>query len=356
MSAMKHNWKRLKDDPAYLGRMVKRAAIIAGVRAFFGARGFLETETPTVVAHPGMEPHLDPFRTTVTRQDGAGFGAALITSPEYSMKKLLAGGLPRIFDITRCFRNGEPWDGGHNPEFTMIEWYRADADYTAIMKDTEELVAELAAKHAGGTTVRHQGMEIDLSAPWPRLTVAEAMDRYAGIDLARGIDDHAWFRSAIEAKGCPTAPGDSFDDMFFRIFLRDVEPKLGAVPEAGQTTVRPVILHEYPRSMAALARLKPGDARFAERFEAYCGGMELCNAFSELNDPEEQRLRLEEERQLRVRLGRHDHGIDEDFIDALGEMPPAAGIALGVDRLVMLLTDAPSIRDVLFFPAGDLFI
>src|SRR5688572_8699134 len=327
--------------------MEKRAAIIAGVRAFFDARGFLATETPTVVAHPGMEPHLDPFRTSVVRQDGAEFGAALITSPEYSMKKLLAGGLPRIYDLTRCYRNGEPWDGGHNPEFTMIEWYRADADYTAIMKDTEELVAELAARYAGGTSVRYQGADIDLSAPWPRLTVVEAMDRYAGIDLARGIDDHEWFRSAVEAKGCPTGPQDSFDDIFFRIFLRDVEPKLGVG--------RPVILHEYPRSMAALARLKPGDARFAERFEAYCGGMELCNAFSELNDPEEQRLRLEEERDLRIKLGRHDHGVDEDFLEALGEMPPAAGIALVVDRLVMLLTDAPSIRDVLFFPAGDLF-
>ena len=263
------------------------------------------------------------------------------------MKKLLAAGLPRIFEITRCYRNGEPWDGAHNPEFTMIEWYRAHADYTAIMQDTEELVGGLAERITGSTTIRYRGKEIDLSAPWPRMTVAEAMARYAGIDLARGIDDPEWFRSAVEAKGCPTSRNDSFDDVFYRIFLRDVEPDLGVG--------RPLILCEYPRSMAALARLKPGDGRFAERFEAYCGGMELCNAFSELCDGAEQRRRLLEEQAQRAGLGRHIHGVDEQFVEAVGTMPPSAGIALGVDRLVMLLTDAPTIRDVLFFPAGDLF-
>jgi lysyl-tRNA synthetase class 2 len=327
--------------------MEKRAAVIAGVRAFFGARGFTEAETPTVVAHPGMEPHLEPFSTLLKREDGATFAAHLITSPEYSLKKLLAAGLPRTYDIVRCYRNGEPWDGAHNPEFTMIEWYRADADYTAIMKDTEELVAELATKLHGRPAIPYQGRTIDVSAPWERMTVTEAMERHAGIDLAAGIDDPEAFRRAIEDKGCPTGPKDTFDDLFFRIFLRDVEPKLGVD--------RPVILHEYPRSMAALARLKPGDARFAERFEAYCGGMELCNAFSELNDAEEQRARLEEERAYRASLGRPAFPLDEDFLEAVGMMPPAAGIALGIDRLVMLLTDAPSIRDVLFFPAGDLF-
>lgn len=341
------NWKRWATDPEYRRRMETRAAIIAGIRDFFASRGFLEAETPTLVAHPGMEPHLDPFRTSLFRHDGAAFDACLITSPEYAMKKLLAAGLPRIFEITRCYRNGEPWDGSHNPEFTMIEWYRADADYRALMRDTEELAAGLAEKIGGSPRIRHRGKEIDLAPPWPRMTVAEAMAEYAGIDLGRGIDDPERFRADVEAKGCPTAPGDEFDDVFFRIFLRDVEPKLGVD--------RPLILCEYPRSMAALARLKADDPRYAERFEAYCGGMELCNAFSELNDGPEQRRRLEEEAALRRRLGRPDHGIDEDFIEAVGKMPQSAGIALGVDRLVMLLTDAPSIRDVLFFPAGDLF-
>jgi lysyl-tRNA synthetase class 2 len=349
------NWKRLKTEAGFRARMEKRAEIVGAVREFFRARDFLEVETPTVVALPGMEPHLDPFRTEMVEMNGAVHQSYLITSPEYAMKKLLAGGLPRIFEITRCYRNGEPWDGSHNPEFGMIEWYRADADYTAIMKDMEEMVADVAQKVTGSMRIVYQGMKIDLTPPWPRMTVAEAMKKFAGIDVAKGIDDLAWFRSEVEAKGCPTGADDTFDDMFFRIFLRDVEPKLGSDDADTNGVIRPLILCEYPRSMAALARLKPEDARFAERFEAYCGGMELANAFSELNDAVEQRRRLDEERTLRATLGRHVYGLDEQFIEAVGQMPKCAGIALGIDRLVMLLTDASSIRDVLFFPASDIF-
>src|SRR5688572_29952107 len=172
------NWMRLAHDSAFRTRMEKRSQILAEMRAFFRSHDFLEVETPTIVALPGMEPHLDPFRTSVTRSAGNGqperhFDAHLITSPEYAMKKLLAGGIPRLFEITRCYRNGEPWDGTHNPEFTMIEWYRAEADYTAIMRDMEEMVAEVAIRTSGGTTIRYQGRDIDLSPEWPRMTVAE---------------------------------------------------------------------------------------------------------------------------------------------------------------------------------------
>ena len=344
---MMQNWKRLKTDAVFRARMEKRSAVVAAVRDFFRSEKFLEVETPTVVAVPGMEPHLDPFRTSVIGLDGRLYDAHLITSPEYAMKKLLAGGLERIFEITRTYRNGEPWDGGHNPEFTMIEWYRADAEYTTIMTDLERMVSATARAVTGSERIRFQGKEIDLSTPWPRMTVAEAFDRYTGIDLGRGIDDPERFRAAIEAKGCPLTPKDSFDDAFFKIFLRDIEPNLGLL--------KPLILYEYPRSMAALARLKTSDSRYAERFEAYCGGMELANAFSELNDTAEQRRRLEEERALRQTLGKHDYGIDEQFLEAVGMMPLSAGIALGVDRLIMLLTDAATISDVLFFPAKDLF-
>jgi elongation factor P--(R)-beta-lysine ligase len=347
------NWQRLKIDPAYRARMEERSRIVNAVRAFFASEGFLEVETPTVVALPGMEPHLEPLRTEVLRHDGASFKAHLITSPEYAMKKLLAGGLTKIFELARAYRNGEPWDGGHNPEFTMLEWYRADADYTAIMDDTERLVASAAQAVYGGEVIEYQGRKIDLAAPWPRMTVAEAMRDYAGIDLNRAIDDPAWFRTEAAAMGIEPQPEDTWDDIFFKIFLRDVEPRL-AVPGT-KGAVRPVILYEYPRSMAALARLKPGDTRYAERFEAYIGGMELANAFSELNDAPEQRRRLEEERAERARLGKSDHGTDEQFLEAVAQMPPSAGIALGIDRLVMLLTDAPTIRDVLYFPAQDLF-
>ncbi len=344
---MMQNWERLKTDSTYRARMEKRAVIVTAVRGFFRSEGFLECETPTVVAVPGMEPYLDPFQTSVTRVDRKTFPAHLITSPEYAMKKLLAGGLEKIFEITRAYRNGEPWDGGHNPEFTMIEWYRANADYTAIMSDTERMVSAVARIVTGSERIQYQGREIDLASPWERMTVAEAFERFVGIDLGYGIDDLEWFRAAVASKDVMLQPNDSFDDVFFKIFLRDVEPKLG--------TTHPVILYEYPRSMAALARIKSSDPRYAERFEAYCGGMELCNAFSELNDIAEQRRRLEEERVLRRALGKEDYGLDEKFLQAVGMMPLSAGIALGIDRLVMLLTDAATISDVLFFPAQDIF-
>lgn len=376
MIAHQPNWERLLTDAAYKERMLKRSRILAEVRAFFRSEDFLEVETPTVVALPGMEPHLDPFRTNVTRTASAGrpaakFEAHLITSPEYAMKKLLAGGLERIFEITRCYRDGEPWDGSHNPEFTMIEWYRANADYRAMMEDTEQLVESVARRVSIKlpdptlpTIIEYQGRRIDVSSPWPRITVKEAMQQYAGINLDKAIDDPAWFRAEVEARGCHTDPSDTFDDLFFRIFLRDVEPQLARfVPEpgeqyasiAGDDVERPVILCEYPRSMAALAKLKPGDSRYAERFEAYVGGLELCNAFSELNDAAEQRTRLQEEREHRQKLGKRDYPVDEQFLEAVAKLPESSGIALGIDRLVMLLTNSASIRDVLFFPASDLF-
>ena len=180
---MMQNWERLKTDSTYRARMEKRAVIVTAVRGFFRSEGFLECETPTVVAVPGMEPYLDPFQTSVTRVDRKTFPAHLITSPEYAMKKLLAGGLEKIFEITRAYRNGEPWDGGHNPEFTMIEWYRANADYTAIMSDTERMVSAVARIVTGSERIQYQGREIDLASPWERMTVAEAFERCVGLDL-----------------------------------------------------------------------------------------------------------------------------------------------------------------------------
>ncbi|MDD5252177.1 MAG: EF-P lysine aminoacylase EpmA [Patescibacteria group bacterium] len=348
-------WLESRRSGEFHRRLETRGRTLAAVREFFVSEGFMEVETPILVARPGMEPNLDVFATEVRDESGHGQPAYLITSPEYSLKKLLAAGYERIFEITKCFRNGEPFGGTHNPEFTMIEWYRAQTDYTALMADTEQLVARCAERIAGGTALAWRGMKVDVAPPWPRLTVAEAMDRYAGLDLGRGIDDPDWFRAAAAEKGIIVAPTDSWDDVFYKIFLRDVEPRLG-LPEAGSSVpARPVIIYEYPRSMAALARLKPCDGRYAERFEAYCLGLELGNAFSELTDAAEQRSRLTVEAAARQKACRIPWEIDEDFLAAVGAMPPSAGIAFGLDRLVMLLTDAPSIEDVLFFPAAKLF-
>ncbi|MEY4723526.1 MAG: hypothetical protein RLZZ324_1039 [Candidatus Parcubacteria bacterium] len=349
------NWKRLNTDPAFRARMETRSRVISAVRAFFVREGFLEVETPFVVPVPGMEPHLDPFATEVRRHDGARFAAHLITSPEYSMKKLLAGGLPRIFELARAYRNSEPWDGTHNAEFTMLEWYRANTDYAAMMQDTERMVANVAREVCGSEVIEWQGKTIDLSAPWPRLSVAEAFRKFADIDLGAGIDDPARFRADVESKGVVLTSHDTWDDAFFKLFLRDIEPRLGLPDGAPSEPVRPVILYDYPKSMAALARIKESDPRYAERFEAYVSGIELANAFSELNDAAEQRARLEAEREERRKLGASDYGLDEQFLEAVGMMPPSAGIAFGVDRLVLLLADAATLRDVLYFPSSDLF-
>jgi len=360
-AAMRSRWKQLKEDAHLRENLVKRAKIVAAVRAFFDARGYLEADTPLLVAKPGMEPHLEPFETEVSDPFGNANRAFLITSPEYAMKKLLAAGFPKIYQLAKCFRNGEAFGGRHNPEFTMLEWYQAGADYRGIMDETEALIKHVAREAAElsdrtiqpDLIVRRNGLEIDLGQPWERLTVNEAMRKYADVDLDAALDDKSiLLRKAVEL-GHELRPDTSFandvswDDAFFSVFLNAVEPHLGAE--------RPTFLHEYPVSMAALSKASARDPRYAERFELYVGGLELANAFTELTDADEQRRRLLEEQELREKLGRAQYGLDEDFLLALGHMPDAGGIALGVDRLVMLLLGEEDIRHVLAFPADGLF-
>jgi elongation factor P--(R)-beta-lysine ligase len=324
-----------------------RAKLSAVVRAFFAERGYDEVETPCLVPAPGMEPHIDAFGASFTPEGG---GAArplwLHTSPEYAMKRLLAEGFPRIFQLARVFRNGEV-SAAHNPEFTMLEFYRAEADYDAIMQDLESLVDRAARALAGDTRVRRGGRELDLAAPFERLTVADAFARHVGIDLLACDGDAGRLRDALAGAGATGGRADdSFDDLFFRAFLERVEPALDA-------TGRAVYVIDWPAPMAALSRLKPSDPRVAERFELYAGGLELANGFSELTDAAEQRRRLDEERSLRAKLGRSVYPLDERFLGAVGRMPRAAGVAVGFDRLLMLLAGAEGIDDVLLFPAKD---
>jgi lysyl-tRNA synthetase class 2 len=324
-----------------------RTKLSAVVRAFFAERDYDEVETPCLVPAPGMEPHIDAFCALFAPERG---GAArplwLHTSPEYAMKRLLADGFTRIFQLARVFRNGEV-SSAHNPEFTMLEFYRAEADYGAIMEDLEALVDRAARTLTGGTRVRHGGRELDLTAPFERLTVADAFARHMGIDLLACEGDARRLREALARAGVSgLRPDDTFDDLFFRAFLDRVEPALEA-------TGRAVYVVDWPAPMAALSRLKTSDRRVAERFELYAGGLELANGFSELTDAAEQRRRLEEERALRVKLGRPAYPLDEAFLEAVGRMPEAGGVAVGFDRLLMLLTGAEQIADVLLFPARD---
>lgn len=317
-------WRQLKHDAGLRRNLELRAKAVAAIRAFFDARGYLEVETPLLVAKPGMEPHLDPFRTEIRHPQGARHDAWLITSPEYAMKKLLAAGFPKIFHLGKCFRNGEDFGGRHNPEFTMLEWYRAGTDYRGIMEETEELVAHVDDAVISNLHGR-EDLKSRISRPFERLTVEES------------------FR--LVGKDALALAGD--EPEYHKVFLNVIEPRLGKG--------RPTFLYDYPAPMAALSKLKAGDPRWAERFELYIDGLEIANAFTELTDAAEQRRRLEEERRLRRDLGRQDYGLDEDFLDALPGIPESGGIALGVDRLLMALLGEKDIRRVIAFPADGIF-
>ncbi|HEX3759619.1 MAG TPA: EF-P lysine aminoacylase EpmA [Kofleriaceae bacterium] len=322
---------------ARLAHLAGRAAALAALRRFFADRDFLEVETPLLVPSPGLELHLDAVSA------GGGY---LITSPEYQMKRLLAAGFERIYQVCKCFRAGE--HGPHHAaEFTMVEWYRGFAELDAIARDTEELVAAVVTAVAGAPIARVAGRAIDVAPPWPRLTVREAMRRWAGVEVA-GDEPAPVLVSAVRAAAIAVADGTAWDDAFFAAFLARVEPALAALD-------RPVVLEDWPAPLAALARRKPGDPHTALRFEAYVGGIELANAFGELTDPVEQRARFEHDQATRRARGKPVYPIDDRLLAALAEgLPPSAGIALGVDRLVMLATGAETIDGVLTFAAAEL--
>ncbi len=315
-----------------------RMQMYQALRSFFAGEQYLEVETPTLVGTPGLEPHIDPFEAPFIPQTGVGARKSLWlhTSPEYAMKRLLADGSPPLFQICKTYRNGEV-SGTHNPEFTMLEFYRPHADYHAIMNDLEGALAAVERAIAPA-----RGLFTQL--PFERLTVRDAVLRHTGIDLFAHADGASLREAALEI-GVHVGSSTSFDDVFFHLFLERVERKLGFG--------RPAFLIEYPASMASLSRLKPGDARVAERVELYADGIELANGFSELIDEHEQRKRLSEEQDLRRSLGRPVFPLDENFLAALPRMPPSGGIAVGLDRVLMLLMGVREISEVLLFPARD---
>lgn len=328
--------------------LLARARIKAAFRRWFEARDFVEVEAAILQVSPGNETHLHGFATTLIDDAGASHPYYLQTSPEFAAKKLLAAGEKRIFDFARVFRNRER-TALHHPEFTMLEWYRAGEDYDVLMGDCAALLGE-AARAAGTVTLRFRGRQADPFAEPERLTLQQAFSRHAGIDLLRTVtadgevDRGGLAADALEA-GIRVADDDSWSDIFSRILSERVEPHLGQ----GRAT----ILCEYPISEAALARPKPGDPRVAERFELYACGVELANAFGELTDPAEQRRRFEADMDEKQRIYGERYPLDEDFLAALANMPPASGIALGFDRLAMLCVGARRIEDVLWTPVAE---
>lgn len=341
------NWEKIKSNKSeWIDRIKKSNLIVNIIREYFDNKDYLEVYTPIVVKHSGMEPYLDPFKTKLKTVAGENHDAFLITSPEYSMKKLLAGGLEAIYQITPCFRNVENLGGRHNPEFQMLEWYHINADYKFIMQEMGELLQKISLKLFGSLEFKYQNKKIDLNNI-EYITVQEAMLKYAKVNI-----DEVWGIKEIEKivleKGYDVSELKEWDDYFFLIFLNEVEPKLGQ----GKLT----FLYDYPVSMAALAKVKKDNPNYAERFEAYIDGLELANGFSELLDGDEQLLRLKEEQELRQKLGKEKIEIDKDFIKALNmEIPASGGVALGISRLQMLFLDLDDINDILLFPAKDLF-
>ena len=337
-------WWRPDRLAARRANLAARGRILATVRNFFADQGFIEVETPALQVSPGMEPHLRAF-ATVLDDPRAGMSRPryLHTSPEFAMKKLLAGGEARIWQLCHVFRDGER-GATHHPEFSMIEWYRAGATYRELMDDCEALLRRCQLP----APLTWHGKTSDANRPFERVTVAEAFQRHVNIDILQTAPDPAHPDLALLAKAAETIgiaphPGDDWEDLYFRIFLECIEPHLGIGA--------PTILYDYPVSMAALSRKKPGDSRLAERFELYVCGLELANAFSELTDAQEQRARFVADQAKKQSLYGETYPIDEDFLAALEHgLPDCAGIALGFDRLVMLCTGASDIEEVLWAP------
>ncbi|HLH97890.1 MAG TPA: EF-P lysine aminoacylase EpmA [Xanthobacteraceae bacterium] len=324
--------------------LMARARIVTALREWFAAEGFVEIETGVLQVSPGNETHLHAFATDLISPAGAPSRRYLRTSPEFACKKLLAAGEPLIVEFAKAFRNRERGPL-HAPEFTLLEWYRARAPYTAVMQDCAGLVA-IAAQVAGAKrlTFRERACDVHAEPEW--LTVFEAFQRYADLDLAATLSGHDADRDAFAAAartaGITIAADDTWGDIFSRVLVALIEPRLGL----GRAT----FLYEYPAVLSALAQPKPSDLRVAERFELYVCGVELANGFGELNDAAEQRRRLTAEMAEKQRIYGERYPLDEDFLAALTQMPPACGVALGLDRLVMLATGAPHIDHVLWTP------
>ncbi len=311
----------------------ERETINNTIRTYLSELGSVEVETPLLVASPGMEPNLFPFETKVIEPAGQEFLSGLITSPEYSMKKLLGLGLQRTFTITKVFRNMESMGGEHNPEFSMLEWYQQGDDYHVCMDQTEEIIRRCA-----------KALHVDIPGGFERKTLQELFLQHADIDLQSATKSA--LRDACARLEINTEENDTESDLFYRLFLAKIEPCFKG---------KNIFVYDYPKYQAALAALTP-DGNFGQRFELYMNGLELCNGFTELTDPTEQRARFDQEAKERKELGKTMFPIDETLLKLLGSIQnPTFGNALGIDRLHMVLTGRASINDVLLFPASELF-
>ena len=349
LAPLPEKWHGLKDtDMRYRQRYVdliinpevrdtfeKRSAIVREIRNFMDSRGFMEVETPCLNTIPGGA----AARPFITHHNALDIDMYMRIATELHLKRLIVGGFEQVYEIGRIFRN-EGMDTKHNPEFTTIELYQAYTDYHGMMDITEDMVVHVCEKVLGTTKVTYQGLELDFSKGWRRMTMADAVKEYAGLDFMTMSQEEAL--AAVRAKGVEVEPGkESWGDLLAQCYDAFVEENL----------LQPTFIIDYPVEISPLAKRKASDPRLTERFECFVAGRELCNAFSELNDPIDQRARFERQVALRAAGDDEANMMDDDFINALEYgMPPTGGMGMGIDRLVMFLTDSASIRDVLLFP------
>jgi lysyl-tRNA synthetase class 2 len=314
----------------------RRSRVVAAMRGFLSARGYLEVETPMLHTIPGGA----AARPFITHHNALDIDLYLRISPELHLKRLVVGGLSdKVFEINRCFRN-EGLSPRHNPEFTMLELYEAYVDYTAMMRLTEAIVAHVAEAVTGGLRLSYGGTEIDLTPPWPRRGMAELVSEATGVDFL-AIESAEAAREAAGKLGCALTGTENWGQALEAVFAARVEDQL----------LQPIHVTGFPRDISPLAKADRNDPRLVERFETYVYGWEITNAFSELNDPIDQRSRFEAQMLARAAGDEEAQPLDEDYVTALEYgLPPCGGLGIGIDRLVMLLTDSPSIRDVIAFP------
>ncbi|MBP6859845.1 MAG: EF-P lysine aminoacylase GenX [Candidatus Magasanikbacteria bacterium] len=337
------NWLDLKNTPRLKNIFNTRISIIKLIREFFWSQGFIEIETPMAVRLASQEPYLNPLPLTIHDPNSKSERFYLRTSPEFSLKKVLAAGYEKIFEIGKCFRDFESFGGNHNTEFTMIEWYRAPGTYQDIMNDTEELF-KFIGKKINKETFVYRNNTIDISASWDRFSMKEVWKKFIAIDLDNFLEKDKLIELA-KSRGYSVQDADAYEDVFYKIFLNEIEPHLGIE--------RPVFVYDYPACMTSLSQ-SCEDARYAQRFELYIGGLEIANAFGELTDAVKQKKNLEEDREKRKLLNKEIWPVDPDFIAALQSgISPAGGIALGVDRMVLLFTEAKDLNEVIFQSVKD---
>ena len=371
-----NTWQKLKQQPKLFKRYFVREQIFAAIREFFAKKQTHEVEVPLLAPSLPAESYLEVFETTLLDRHRHPKRAFLTTSPEMFLKKLLVAGIGSCFSLTKSFRNTEGESNTHNPEFTILEWYEVGKDYKDVMKTTEELVCyiydklfsssvarsdhnrhtELVSASKKSSLIRsnsklilnYQNQVIDLTPPWERISMTEAFAKYARIDLEKLLDLKS-LQTVVRKKGYQVGEGETWEELFHQIYLNEVVPQF--------SKNRPTIIFDYPVQLAALAaKPKASDPRFVERFEVYIGGIELADCCTELTQVDEQQKRFQKELTLRKKLGKKDYPVDWEFIEALKlGLPSCAGIALGVDRLVMLMTNVSRIQDTLFFPSEEMW-